>query len=198
MACMYRVARVETPDWERIEAVELVHQPWLEPCNISAEAKLCHDGEKLYVRMEAKEKAIRATLTGMLDQVCNDSCLEFFFAPKADDKRYFNFEINPLGTAYVGFGAERKTRVRQILKNVQATLDPRPYRTDDGWGVEITVPAAYIRLYMPEFAFEGEAAANFYKCGDETEKPHYLAWAPLSSEKPDYHRRQDFGTLIFE
>ncbi|MBQ4608782.1 MAG: carbohydrate-binding family 9-like protein [Clostridia bacterium] len=194
----YVVRKVASVNWDEIEAVELVHQPWLVPCAVGAKAQACHDGEKLYVRMEAEEENIRATLTGPLDQVCNDSCLEFFFAPKADDKRYFNFELNPLCNAYVGFGAERKTRVRQILKNPQATLNAKSYRTEKGWGIEYEIPAAYIRLYMPEFELAGEAACNFYKCGDETEIPHYLAWAPLSSEKPDYHRRQDFGRMIFE
>jgi len=152
---MYTVKRVETPDWTKIEAVELVHQPWLAPCDIAAKAQACHDGENLYIRMEAEEKDILATLTGPLDQVCNDSCLEFFFAPKS-------------------------------------------FETEKGWGIEYRVPASYIQMYMPEFRFEGEAACNFYKCGDETETVHYLAWANLTSEKPDYHRRQDFGKLIFE
>ena len=62
MSCAYTVKKVTAPCWEKIEAVELVHQPWLEPCEISAKAQLCHDGENLYVRMEAKEAEIRATL----------------------------------------------------------------------------------------------------------------------------------------
>ena len=53
-------------------------------------------------------------------------------------------------------------------------------------------------LTLPRFALRGEAAGNFYKCGDRTETPHYLAWAKLSCDHPDYHRRQDFGTLRFE
>jgi len=195
---MYTVKKVSEVNWDAIEAVELVHQPWLAPCEIGAKAQLCHDGENLYVRMTAKEKNTRATLTGPLDQVCNDSCLEFFLAPKADDHRYFNFEWNKLCNAYVGFGGERKTRVRQILKNPQDTFRPVSADTADGWMIEYRIPLSYIQMYMPEFAFAGQAACNFYKCGDETEIPHYLAWAPLSSEKPDYHRRWDFGTLVFE
>lgn len=194
----YVVKRVETPDWEKIEAVELVHQPWLTPCEIAAKAQACHDGENLYIRMEAEEKDILATLTGPLDQVCNDSCLEFFFAPKADDIRYFNFEWNKLCNAYVGFGGERKTRVRQILKSAQDVFAPVSFETEKGWGIEYRIPASFIQMYMPEFKLEGEAACNFYKCGDKTVTRHYLAWAPLSSEKPDYHRRQDFGQMIFE
>lgn len=198
MAYIYEVARVAAPDWDKIEAVTLEHQPWLVPCDIAAEAKLCHDGENLYVRMEAKEKNIRATLTGVLDQVCNDSCLEFFFAPKTDDGRYFNFEWNKLCNAYVGFGGERKTRARQILKNPKELFAPVSFDTTDGWGIEYRIPIGFIRMYVPEFTLSGEAACNFYKCGDETEIPHYLAWANLTSETPDYHRRQDFGTLIFK
>lgn len=198
MSCMYTVKKVAAPCWEQIKAVELRHQPWLEPCDIAARAKLCHDGENLYVRMEAVEKDIRATLTGPLDQVCNDSCMEFFFAPKTDDERYFNFEWNKLCNAYVGFGGQRKTRVRQILKNPQDTFRPAVTDTADGWAIEYRIPLSFIRMYVPEAAFAGQAACNFYKCGDETDTPHYLAWAPLSSEKPDYHRRWDFGMLVFE
>ena len=198
MSGKYRVKRVEAPSWETIEAVELAHQPWLAPCDIRCKAQLCHDGENLYVRMQATEKNIRAELTGALDQVCNDSCMEFFFAPKMDDARYFNFEWNKLCNAYVGFGAERKTRVRQILKNPKDVFEPASLDTENGWAIEYRIPLSFIRMYVPEFEFRGEAACNFYKCGDMTQIPHYLAWAPLSSEKPDYHRRWDFGTLVFE
>lgn len=194
----YTVVKVQTPDWNVVPAVTMVHTPWLTPCDIEAKAQACHDGENLYVRMEAKEKNIRATLTGPLEQVCSDSCLEFFFAPMADDKRYFNFEWNLLGALYLGFGAERNTRVRQIVKDVNELFAPNCFKTAEGWGVEFKIPASYIQLYMPEFKLEGEAACNFYKCGDKTDVKHYLAWAPLSSEKPDYHKRQDFAKIVFE
>ena len=130
--------------------------------------------------------------------MCSDSCLEFFLAPKADDARYFNFEWNRLCNAYVGFGGARRTRARQILKDPKMLFAPVTFDTADGWGIEYRIPKKYIQMYMPDFEMHGEAACNFYKCGDETETPHYLAWAPLSSDTPDYHRRQDFGRLIFE
>lgn len=198
MKC-YEVVRTSgKPDWAHVPAVSLEHAPWLLPCDIEAKAQLCHDGERLYVRMQAKEREIRAELTGALDQVCNDSCLEFFFAPDTQDERYFNFEWNPLGTLYLGFGGKRETRVRQIVRDAGELLNPTPFKTEDGWGIEFSIPAQFVRMYFPEFALEGEAAGNFYKCGDQTIVPHYLAWSPLTSEKPDYHRRQDFGKLIFK
>lgn len=192
----YIVRRVEKPNWNEIAAVELTHQPWLEPNDVKAYAQLCHDGEKLYVRMTAKEKNIRATLTGPLEQVCNDSCLEFFFAPDCG-MRYFNFEWNPLGALYLGFGAERSTRVRLLVKDKDALFAPKPFMTEDGWGIEFEIPASFVQMYFPTFDMS-EMRGNFYKCGDKTEIPHYLAWSDLTSAKPDYHRYGDFGLLLFE
>lgn len=198
MEMNYTVVYQPVPDWDTVPVVELKHMNWVEPCAIQAKAQACHDGENLWVRMEAEESAIRATLTGKLDQVCDDSCLEFFFAPLPEDDRYFNFEWNPLGTLYLGFGAARPTRVRQITKKPEELFNPKPFRTEKGWGIEFKIPASYVGLYIPGYRFEGEAACNFYKCGDRTEKLHYLAWSPLSSSTPDYHRRQDFGSICFE
>ncbi len=191
------VPYVTTPDWDHVPAVTLEHTGWLATCPISAQAQICHDGKNLYVRMEAQEQNIRATLSNPLDQVCNDSCLEFFFAPRVEDKRYFNFECNPLGNLYLGFGAERPTRVRQLVKNTDM-FHIQPFHTEQGWGVTFTIPGDFIRLYVPEFHFTGSGAGNFYKCGDQTQVPHYLAWSMLTCEIPDYHRRQDFGELIFQ
>ncbi len=197
MKSVCRVPHCSTPDWPRIPEVRLTHTGWLEPCPITAKAQICHDGQTLWVRMEAEESPIRATLTGPLDPVCTDSCLEFFFAPDPEDKRYFNFEFNPLGNLCLGFGAERPTRMRIILKDAAALLAPTPFETGRGWGIEFRIPLSFIRLYFPDFSFSGVSHANFYKCGDSTPVPHYLAWAPLSTDTPDYHRRQDFGTLSF-
>ncbi|MDO4741532.1 MAG: carbohydrate-binding family 9-like protein [Eubacteriales bacterium] len=197
----YTVKRIDKGaaiDWSAAQRVEMAHQPWLEPADVRAWAQMCCDGERLYVRLEAQEKNIRATLTEKLDMVCNDSCLEFFYAPVAGDKRYLNFEWNKLGTAYVGFGAERKTRMRLIPKDVRVLLDPKPFDTDGGWGIEFSIPLDMVRMYFPQAAFEGEARGNFYKCGDQTEKPHYLAWSPMQIDHPDFHRVQDFGAIVFE
>ena len=192
----YEVYRVDTPDWDAVPAVRLQHAPWLTPNAVSAQAQLCHNGQTLFLRMQAWEEDIRATLEGPLVQVCNDSCMEFFFAPDTEDARYFNFEINPLGTMYLGFGAARATRVRQIVKKPEM-FSIRPYRFDGGWGLTLELPLSFVQLYFPNAAFAGTAACNFYKCGYETVTPHYLAWNPLTSDKPDYHRRWDFGTLRF-
>ena len=84
---IYTIPHQTEPDWNTVPAVQLQETGWLAPAGISARAQLCHDGSALYVRMEAEESPVRATLTEPLDQVCNDSCLEFFFAPDSSDPR---------------------------------------------------------------------------------------------------------------
>ena len=193
----YRIARVTSPDWASIPSVSLTHTGWLPPCPISASAQLCHNDDTLFLRMEAVETEIRATLSEPTDPVCEDSCLEFFFAPLADDSRYFNFEFNPLGNFYFGFGCEIPNRSRLLpLRSDQ--FDIRPFRTVTGWGITCQIPLTFLQLYVPGFSFSGAAHGNFYKCGDRTVVPHYLSWAKMSSQTPNYHVRRDFASLIFE
>lgn len=194
----YEIRKMCEPDWDNIPRVELVHTGWLEPAPVRAWAQLCRVGETLWGRMEAEETPVVATLTGKLDQVCNDSCLEFFFAPDAGDERYFNFEFNPLGTLYLGFGGSRSTRVRQIVKDPEVLFAPRPFQTERGWGISWCIPGEFIRRYFPGYSMVGTCAGNFYKCGDKTPRPHYLSWNPTTSSTPNFHRRQDFGRLSFE
>ena len=192
----YLVPRTAGADWSVPERVPLIHTGWLPPSPITACFQVCHDDLRLYLRMEAEESPVRATLIDPLAQVCRDSCLEFFFAPDGGE-RYFNFELNPLGTLCLGFGAGQPARVRQVPRDL-GQFRIEPYVTPKGWGVTFSVPADFVRLYCPTFTLSGEMAANFCKCGDDAPVPHYLAWSPPASPTPDFHRRQDFGRLILE
>lgn len=194
---IYQIPFQAQTDWSTVPVAELTHCGWTPETSIHASAQLSCDGQALHVRMTAVERSIRATLTGELDQVCNDSCLEFFFAPKADDDRYFNFEWNQLGALSLSFGTLRPVRVRQVPKNARERFSFTSFDTQDGWGVEYQIPLDFLRTYYPDYTFTGTAAGNFYKCGDETEQVHFLSWANMTSETPDFHRRGDFGTLVF-
>lgn len=193
----YTIIYQETPNWQTVPKLTIENIPWYEPTEIKAWAQVCHNENTLFLRMEAEEKNIRAEETELLSQVCNDSCLEFFFAPMKEDPRYLNFEWNPIGTLYLGFGAGRPTRVRQIPKDPQELFCPVPFQTEQGWGIEFQIPLEFVQRYFPEAGFTGEAAANFYKCGDKTVAPHYKAWNPIAENHLDFHRRWDFGKLIF-
>lgn len=193
----YSIIYQPTPDWDTVPAVELQNTGWLGETSVRAWAQLCRDDRALWVRMEAEESPVRATLTEPLDPICCDSCLEFFLAPDPADSRYLNFEFNPLGNVYLGFGSTRPTRVRQIVGDKDALFRPAPFFTEKGWGIVYCIPFDFIRNYFPDFRPEGDFAGNFYKCGDETERPHYLSWMKMHTDTPDFHRRGDFGVLRF-
>ena len=194
----YNILRQTMVNWEAIPAVELHHTGWLEQAPVRAWAKLCCDDHAIWVRMEAEESPVRATLHDPLDEVYQDSCLEFFLAPNPKDNRYFNFEFNPLGNVYLAFGSIRPTRVRQIVASKEELFCPEPFYTEKGWGITYRIPFSFIQNYFPAFEPRGEMAGNFYKCGDLTQQPHYLSWMTMHTDTPDFHRRQDFGTLRFE
>jgi hypothetical protein len=187
------------PDWDAIPRAEINVSPWMVPPEgISAFAQLCYNPNALLVRLEAVERNPRACLEGPLDMVCNDSCLEFFLSP--DGKRYFNFEFNPKGTMYLGFGTGRQDSVRQLPADYRRLFSVDPFRDGDRWGINFAIPAAFIKGYVPSFRLEKgmTLTGNFYKCGDETEKPHYLTWNPIECGHPDFHLPAFFGRLLLE
>ena len=187
---------IDTPDWLSVPSLSLSHILWEPDCGIRASGRFCHDSLALYVNLRAAEKQIRAEYTAPLSPVCRDSCLEFFFMPENED-RYFNFEINPNGCLYIGFGRGREDSTALYRENMRQLFGIRTERTPDGWEAFYRIPLSFLRLFMPDFAFEGSLRANVYKCGDLTEREHYLSWNPVASETPDFHRPADFGRMTF-
>ena len=106
------------PQWESLPKAEISNVQWIDAPGIQAWAQLCYDQEYLYVRLEAVEEHILARYTGDNDPVCNDSCLEFFFASREEGIRYFNMEVNPNGACYFGYGKLRNERCRLLGKKL--------------------------------------------------------------------------------
>lgn len=186
----------ETPDWNAVPELEVSEVLWLPDCGIRAFGRFCYNAESLHVRLRAVEENIRAEYTAPLSRVCEDSCLEFFFMPEGED-RYFNFEINPNGCLYVGFGRSRQDRVILYRQDANQFFGIHTQKTPDGWETAYRIPLSFLRLFWPDFSFTGSLRANVYKCGEKTAREHYLSWNPCSSETPDFHRPADFGVMTF-
>jgi len=186
----------ETPDWDAVPELEVSKILWLPDCGIRAFGRFCYNAESLHIRLRAVEENIRAEYTAPLSRVCEDSCLEFFFMPEGED-RYFNFEINPNGCPYIGFGRSRQDRVVLYRQDAKQLFGIHTQKTPDGWEAAYRVPLSFLRLFWPDFSFTGSLRANVYKCGEQTAREHYLSWNPVSSETPDFHRPADFGVMTF-
>lgn len=185
-------------DWNKVEKVEMLHE--LHPRHkhdVQAWFQVAYDSEAIYVKLTAREAHIRAELTGLLDEICDDSCLEFFLCPMEGDDRYFNIECNPNGKLYHGFGTNVHNLQRLIPE--EPAIHPVVTRTEDGWTAEYAIPYTLIRLFFPDFSpAPGKAVkANCYKCGNFTVAPHWLCWCKVSEELSTFHCPAYFGTMYF-
>lgn len=197
----YTMQKIQgAPDWSAHQVLPIDNLLWTDSTPVTAQVQICYDEENFYLRLEAVEPHIRmeGKDTDLLAEVCEDSCLEFFIQP-TDRTDYFNFEINPNGAIYLGYGPDLPENIRLIVPGVQELLDIQTAFTADGWVLTYRIPFAFIRRFFPEFnPIKGtKIRANFYKCGDETVKPHFLAWNPIDSQLPAFHVPRDFGQLIF-
>jgi len=194
---MYTYTIMKRTDWANVPALQLQNQLWKTDHAVSAQARLCYDENALYVRLEAREAKIRAVHKGLLDPVCEDSCLEFFFRPIPDDLRYFNIEVNPNGAMYLGFG-ENVQHLQRIVSETPA-ISPVITFTESGWVAEYAIAYSFIRLFFPDFSpvSGGSILANCYKCGDKTETPHWLCWAPIPEGTDTFHCPQYFAAMNF-
>ena len=134
-------------------------------------------------------------------EVCNDSCMEFFYKPSPWDTRYFNFEVNPKGVMHLGLGENRFNR---IMIAERKSFDIVTLVNDKGWLVKYYIPDSFVNeWFIEEKKFSGGnksyvAKANFYKCGDKTIKPHYAMWSEIETELDDFHVPDFFGTLVWK
>lgn len=211
MKQVYRMARVENRSdfYGRLYQMEwafIDKYPWRGGTGPRAQACAAYDDNGLWVCLRAYEKWVRAEYRMRNDPVCCDSCLEFFFAPTPDrGLKYFNFEFNPLGTAYIGFSptglradsAKIADAPDNAYFDIETTLRLGE-RPDACWQVCFCVPYAFIRRFVPEFSGPGaDMQGNFYKCGDKTDSPHWGSWNAIDLPAPDFHTPAFFGILKF-
>ena len=190
----------DTPDWGSVPIAPIDNLLWTERCEVTAYAQLCRTTDALRLRLRAEERNIRAEELPPLGMPCRDSCLEFFFCPEAGDDRYFNLEFSPSGCMYLGFGLNIREHSRLLVTDAGKIFCPEVSRSSGGWEVSYRVPFDFIRRFFPDFSvFPGKTMrANFYKCGDATVSPHYLAWNKISCDSPAFHRPCDFGLVVFD
>lgn len=172
---------------------------WLEGYapTVTAQAVLVRN-EGFYIRMICLENHPKIVYTVPDSPVCRDSCMEVFvnFAPERDS-RYLNLEANALGTLHCKVGAGR--RDRRALRDMGVPMPQvSPQIREGEWRLEFFIPMRCVEAVYGPCAFEKGSLirANFYKCGDDTDRPHYGMWSPVDSPVPDFHRPEFFGELI--
>lgn len=193
-------------DREEIDFQPLATVNWPEyPYCPSVQFRIAHTGDSLLLHYKVDEASVRAVAPADNGRVWEDSCVEFFSMPAGDDV-YYNLECNCAGTLLVGGGVGRKDRPhasQEVLDRVQrwASLGRLPFEERIGechWEVALIVPASTFFLHDLKNFTGCDVRANFYKCGDLLQTPHFLSWNPIGLEKPNFHSPQFFGLLHFE
>ena len=152
----------------------------------------CQDG--FSVKFHTNEARLRSEVTRENGEVCCDSCVEFFLKPDVYDTNYINFELNPKGVMHIGLGKDRYGR--QLIDEDRSIFRVESDAKDGDWSICWYIPDSFLLRYFGQIC--PVCRANFYKCGDETNKPHYAVWNPVESEKPDYHLSDLFGIIRIE
>ena len=200
----YTITRYTGPEsWATAPKLEICEplRPQYANVPIQAWAQVCYDDEALYVHLWAKEENIRAELHGLLDEICEDSCLEFFFQPVAGDPRYINMEFNSNGCLFLGMGTGIEDLIRLLpLEETSQIFCPEIRMIPGGWEIFYRIPYSFIRQLFPTFAVQPEMQlrANCYACSDLTQPHYYLSWNPVATDRFTFHRSSCFGNMIIK
>jgi hypothetical protein len=141
-------ARLDEPAWSAATVIPVAYE-WYPSDNIAApvstEALVTYDDRNLYVAFRAKDPQpgrIRARYHER-DAALSDDLVGFFIDPFNDDRRAYQFRINPLGV-----------QIDAINSDVEATedftwdgiWDSAGMVTADGYVVEVAVPLQQLRI----------------------------------------------------
>jgi hypothetical protein len=211
----YRVTRFvrdfrppgEPSFWSSVPALQVSHYLWLDNgYRPRVDVRLGYTTQSLYVHFDVFEARIRVRFTHYQDPVYKDSCVEMFIDPFPEKRvGYVNIETNALGTMLAAIGPGRGQR-RPIPEADLDGLEMAPsvkgpvsgYHGAEFWSLAYKLPLSLFEKYYGARIESGRRArANFFKCGDETEVPHYGAWSSVRTPQPDFHRPEFFGRLVF-
>ena len=164
--------------------------------------RIARTEDTLWVDFRVSGLDLRACNTQDNGHQWEDSCVEAFFLDPTGQE-YYNFEINALGKVLACRGKNREGRqarpaeeMAQIQRFAQLEGGPLELTGLHSWRVCVGIPFGLIGLSPGNLPTS--IRANFYKCGDKTAHPHFLSWSPITTPKPDFHRPEFFGELIFQ
>ena len=174
--------------------------------------RIAYSQQMLFIEYYVKEANIKALYSEDKEsKPFKDSCCEFFFSPECNNN-YYNMELNCIGKGTFAFrrGGRKGPKIaygEEIMKRIfrYSTLGEAPIETsvkENGelfeWKLTVAIPLECF-TETPMNELKGKTMrANFYKCGDDMPKPHFLTWNRIELDKPDFHTPDFFGALTFE
>lgn len=179
-------------------------KPWPQyPYAPLAAFNAAHSGTALYIDFFVRCNYLRAVNTADQSPVSQDSCVEFFVSPDPSNPAlYHNFEFNCIGAVNSSFRTRRDKPTRLTSETLarivrSGSCGTRPFLEMEGifnWNLTVRIPFDVMGI-APDAKMPLTLRANFYKVASAASTPHFLTWNPMTSDNPDFHRPQDFGTI---
>jgi len=172
----------------------LWERPWIKP---EVSFTMAYDQSNFFLKFYVREPYLRAVYRQTNSEVYRDSCVEFFVS-FGNDERYYNLEFNCAGTCLGQFGPDKENRVflpADILEKIETYghIEKTGNENLHSWELMIKIPISVFIYHNPTFIHQNRLRLNFYKCGDELEERHYLAWTEIQSSLPNFHLPAFFG-----
>ncbi|HTN21955.1 MAG TPA: carbohydrate-binding family 9-like protein [Pelobium sp.] len=178
--------------------------PWNYEFSGEADVAMAYTDAGILLKFNVIEENIMARFTKTNDPVYRDSCVEFFIALD-NEFAYYNFEFNCTGTCLAGYGTSADDRQLLSTKKIdqieiRSSFKSLLFKEKEmvNWQLTLLIPNQVFQFHKID-SFNGrEAKVNFYKCGDDLPKPHYLCWNPImNTAQPNFHLPDYFGKAIF-
>ncbi len=199
--------KLDEPAWRQAPVATGFHfNWWKEGEKEQTVARLLWDDENLYVGYHCHDKHIAAEVVERHGPVSLDDAVEIFLSPNPDKVRnYYGFEMNVIGTMlnfiradwYKGpFNWEPDgVRLRTSFQGLRVKHDSPD---DDHWILELASP---LKNFEKDAAHtpprEGDTwRVGLNRAGGKT-NAQYSTWAPVKTEKPNFHVPESFGWVRF-
>lgn len=174
---------------------------------------IAHSQDRIYLHYKVREASVGAASNEDFGHVWEDSCVEFFSSP-AFDGCYYNMESNCVGKMHVASGKSRNEREKasaEVMSGIKrwSSLGDKAFeerKQETSWELALIIPVSTYYKHQEQLRGKSGNAelsgrifrANFYKCGDKLQTPHFVSWCRIGVPNPDFHRPEFFGTIYFE
>jgi hypothetical protein len=204
-------AEWDKPAWRDVRPLKIQNPmgdaPLFTP---SVQAKMMYDDNNLYVIFLVHDRYVRCVVKDFNGPVYEEPAVEFFFSPdNALPQKYFNLEINAIGTPLMHFNDHnlkehvelKKEEMEKIhIAHSLPDLVDTEIKEPVSWTIEYKLPLSIVEIYSkidrpsPGVSWK----ANFYKIAEKGTNVHFLTWSEVINAIPNFHLPKFFGTIIFQ
>ncbi|WP_052345561.1 carbohydrate-binding family 9-like protein [Alkaliflexus imshenetskii] len=174
------------------------------PDDVTVNFRIAHSRNALLLAFDVVETEVLARFNQNQQPVYRDSCVEMFISFDQGE-HYYNLEFNSLGTTLSAWGSGREKRIPlpdQALSGIESrTIINRTSQLRSSgltnWTLNLYIPVSVFIHDRVSDISGMQLTANFYKCGDDLQKPHFLSWQKIETLQPDFHQPKWFGLIRF-